>query len=123
MWAAAVNSRGGGNVRVSCKTLVIPPPVQVDISALSCRNFVRSQRDPILAQQGGKINERFPVAGSLLPPLYGRTIVQSEGLAHAARLTAGQRERWHVARCPTCDQSPLASGHGVTGLHFAAAAV
>ena len=68
-WAQATAEttlpRGGGNVRVSCKTLVIPPPVPVDISALSCRNVVRSQRDPILAQQGAKINERFAAAGLL----------------------------------------------------------
>src|SRR6266702_1484511 len=40
MLAAAVNSRGGGNVRVSCKTLVMPPPEPVDMSALSCREEV-----------------------------------------------------------------------------------
>src|SRR5262245_59256591 len=60
MWAAAEKSFGGSNLRVSCKTLVMPPPEPVDISAVSVtQRDVESKRAPILAQPESKINEPF----------------------------------------------------------------
>src|SRR5258708_5988986 len=63
--AAATNSRGGGNVRVSCKILVMPPPEPVDISAVSCRD---KTRNPKSNSQIEKIRGRAPIRRELVPP-------------------------------------------------------
>src|SRR4030095_10305145 len=63
MWAAAVNSRGGANLRVSCKTLVIPPPEPVDISAVSSRVEVFFSKNADLSAAPGE-NKRAVRGGA-----------------------------------------------------------